>query len=302
MTRRELLMSAGSAAVAQTRTFPTVLVHEHVMVDFIGADRVRMDRYDRNEVFRTARPYLEELKKHGCIRMMECTPNFLGRDPQLLSMLSDATGIELWTNTGIYGAANHKFVPEFARQESAEQLAKRWITEVGEGWKPRFIKTGVNTAPLHELDRKLVHAAAITSRETGLPIASHTTSGQAALEQLEIIVSASVSPQKFIWVHAHNELDFDLHAKVASAGAWVEFDGINSKSASFHLQCLHALEKRKLLDRALISQDSGWYHVGEAGGGNYHGYTYIYSDFLARLSTEQARILMNQNPVAAFGS
>src|SRR6185369_12397042 len=141
MRRREFLLLAGGAAMAADQ--PSVLVHEHVMVDFIGADEIRPGRYDRDEVFRIARPRLEEIKAIGCRRLQECTPNFLGRDPELLARLSDAVGIEIWSNTGLYGAANHKYLPAFARTETAEQLARRWIAESRERWRPRFIKIGV---------------------------------------------------------------------------------------------------------------------------------------------------------------
>ena len=279
-----------------------MLVHEHVLVDFIGADQIRPGRYDREEVFKLARPKLEDLKRAGCTRLLECTPNFLGRDPELLARLSDAVGLEIWSNTGLYGASNDKFVPAFATTESAEQLARRWIAETKQAWRPRFIKIGVNRGPLDELDRKLVRAAAITSRETGLTIASHTGNGAAALEQLDIITSGRVSASKFVWVHAQNERDRAIHQKVAEGGAWVEFDGIGPKTSAIHLECVRDLAARGLLNRVLISQDSGWYHVGEPGGGEFRGYTYLYSDFLPLLEPAQAEVVMSRNPRAAFAA
>lgn len=218
--------------------------------------------------------------------------------------LADATGLEIWINTGIYGASNHKYVPKFVRGETAEKLARRWIREVQkgvDGVRPRFIKTGVNKAPLDELDRKLVKAAAITSRETGLQIASHTGDGAAALEQLEILATQMVSPRKFVWVHAQNELDQTIHERVARADGWVEFDGIGPKSVDWHLECVRFLAVRDLLGRVLISQDAGWYHVGEPGGGDYLGYTFIYTDFLPKLDPEFAWRLMVENPANSFG-
>jgi phosphotriesterase-related protein len=281
---------------------PSVLVHQHVLVDFVGADRIRLGRYDRDEVFRIARPKLEEVRQFGCQRLLECTPNFLGRDPELLARLSDVTGLEIWSNTGLYGAGAHKFVPAFARSESAEQLAKRWIAETRRPWRPRFIKIGVNSGPLDELDRKLVRAAAITSRDTGLTIASHTGDGEAALEQLGIVTAERVSLAKFVWVHAQNERDHGLHEKVARSGAWVEFDGIGPKTAAYHLECVRFLAAKRLLHRTLISQDAGWYHVGEPGGGDFRGYTYLYRDFLPLLQPAQVPVLMLENPRAAFGT
>jgi len=303
MNRREFLgcMPASLAAWAAEKT---ILVHEHILVDFAGADKVGPGRYDPEEVFRVARPKIEEVAKLGCRRLQECTPNYLGRDPKLLARLSDATGVEIWTNTGLYAANNHRHLPEFAKSESAGQLAKRWIQEAKEsvdGVQPRFIKIGVNKAPLHEWDRKVVEAAAITSKETGLTIAAHTGDGAAAVEELEIVTAAKLAPSKLVWVHAQSEKNHTIHEKLARAGAWVEFDGINVKSREWHLECVMFMAARNLLHRTLISQDSGWYRVGEPGGGEYRGYTYIYSDFLPTLKPEWARMLMVSNPVKAFG-
>jgi phosphotriesterase-related protein len=242
-----------------------------------------------------------ELKRLGCRRLLDCTPNFIGRDPELLARLSDLTGLEIWSNTGLYGAADHKYVPEFARLETADRLAGRWIAEAKSPWRPRFIKTGVNRAPLDELDRKLVRAAAITSRETGLTIASHTGDGAAALEQIAILADEKVHPSKFVWVHAQNERDHEIHARAAEAGAWVEFDGISPQSSAWHLECIRFMASRQLLSRTLISQDSGWYHVGEPEGGKYRGYTYIYTDFVPSLTAVETKLLLIANPSAAFG-
>ena len=191
MQRRDFLLASLLQNRPPTVVPRSVLVHEHVIVDFAGAESTA--KYDRDEVFRIAKPKLEELKPLGCVRLLECTPNGLGRDARLLKMLEDATGIELWTNTGIYGAAKRAGVPAYARTDSALDLSKRWISEWKkgvDGEKPRFITTAVNGFPLEDLDRKLVEAAAMTSLETGLPIASHTNGAGKALEaQLEILAS-----------------------------------------------------------------------------------------------------------------
>lgn len=304
MTRRDFVASLAAVAAAAPPG-GTVLVHEHVLVDFAGADLIRPGRYDAGEVFNAAKPKLDEIARLGCRRLLECTPNFLGRDPRLLSRLSDSTGVDPWTNTGLYGAGNHKYVPAYARAETAEQLAKRWIAEAHngvEGVKPRFIKTGVNKAPLDELDRKLVLAAAIASRETGLTTASHTGGGAAALEQLEIFDAAKTKLSQFVWVHAHNEKDHAIHRKVAQAGAWVEFDGIGEKSAAWQRECVAFMAREKLLGRTLISQDAGWYHVGEPGGGNFRSYAFLYTGFLPLLDPRWVKPLLVDNPRAAFGA
>ncbi len=308
MTRREFLPLLGAPLAAKAAPFPSILVHEHVLVDFIGADRTSRDRWKEKEVIALVKPYLEEVKRLGCRRFQDCTPNFIGRDAKLLEKLSDAAGLEIWTNTGLYAAAqDFKFLPKFAHDETASQLAVRWVNEARrgiDGVKPRFIKIGVSgVSPLHPLDRKIVEAAAITSAETGFTIASHTTSGAAALEELDLITGRGVKASKFVWVHAQNEKDQAIQEQVARAGAWVELDGIGPKTARWHLECVMNLVAKGLGERVLISQDAGWYRAGEPGGApeQFRGYAYIYTDFIAGMEQKLARQLLEHNPVKAFG-
>ncbi len=292
------------------RALGLALMHEHILVDFIGADKVSRDRYDPEQVFRTALPHLRALRASGCRTLVECTPAFLGRDAALLRRLSEAAGLNILTNTGLYGAANDKYVPGFAYQESAQQLAARWAKEFQEGIdattvRPGIIKIGVDRGPLSDIDRKLVQAAAKTHLQTGLAIAAHTGDGIAAMEELQTLKQEGVHPKAFIWVHAQNEADPELHLKAGREGAWVEFDGIQEASAEKHLQYIRNMVNNQLLERILISQDAGWYHVGEAGGGTYRPYTFLFDQFTpllrkAGISPVQVRTLLVDNPRRAL--
>src|SRR5215207_4747807 len=158
------LAAATSAGAADARgfTIQTVrgpipatdlgrtLPHEHVLVDFVGAETVSPSRYNADEVFASALPHLTQIRGLGAKSLFECTPNFLGRDPALLARLSEATGMHLITNTGLYGARQNKFIPLYARREIPQQLAARWIGEVRDGIdktdiRPGFIKSGIDT-------------------------------------------------------------------------------------------------------------------------------------------------------------
>jgi phosphotriesterase-related protein len=282
-----------------------VLVHEHILVDFGGAATAGPHRYDRDTVFRVALPHLEALKPYGVTRLHECTPNFVGRDPILLRRLQEASGIELWTNTGLYAARNFHFLPAYARTESARQLARRWIREARtgvDGMMPRFIKIGVDRGPLPPLSRKIVEAAIRTSEETGLPICSHTGDGVAAREQLELVVKKRLPADRFVWVHAQNERDATIHAELAKAGAWIEFDGISPQSRDWHLRCVREMASRGLLHKVLISHDAGWYHAEEPSGGRFRPFTYLFESFLPELEPGQADQLLIANPRSAFGA
>lgn len=303
----QVMTVLGPVAV---RRLGRVLMHEHVLVDFIGADKIEPGRYDPDEVFAKALPFLEKLKAAGCGALVECTPAFLGRDPALLGRLARASGLHLITNCGYYGAAADKFVPALAFRESADDLALRWAREFEDGIppdniRPGIMKIGVDAGPLSEIDAKLVRAAARCHRRTGLAIASHTGDGTAALAQLDILQAENVDPSAFIWVHAQNEKDASVHERAARLGAWVEFDGISSETIAEHVELVLRMKRARLLQRVLISQDAGWYHVGESGGGQFRAYDGLFTDFLPALrkagaTTKDLQTLLVENPRQAL--
>ena len=55
----------------------TTLEHEHILVDFIGADSSGYHRWDKQEVIEKAMPYLKEIQELGCETFVECTPAYL---------------------------------------------------------------------------------------------------------------------------------------------------------------------------------------------------------------------------------
>ena len=287
-----------------------VLIHEHMLVDFVGADKIAPGRYEPEEVINVVLPHLTKLKAAGCQTFVDCTPNYLGRDPGLLRRLSRASGLHIITNTGLYGAADDKYVPRFAYSESAEQLARRWTREFEKGIppsriRPGFIKIGVDAGPLSEIDAKLVAAAALTHRRTGLTVAAHTGDGTAAMEELRVLDKYQVHPSAFIWVHAQNERDPRVHLKAASMGAWVEFEALTGEGRAERVESILKMKQAGLLHRVLISNDAGWYNVGEPGGGGFHEYDVLFTEFLPRLrgaglTEDDMETLLERNPQQAL--
>lgn len=287
------------------------LTHEHVLVDFIGADSISYGRWDKKQVQSKAFPYLNSVKQMGCRTFFDCTPQFIGRDPLLLKALSDSTGLNIVTNTGYYGAGdNNKFLPANAFTETADELAERWVDEwnngiEGTGIKPGFIKIGVGSGDISELHRKIVQAAARAHLKTGLTIASHTGPGIPAFAELGILDEEGVSPDAFIWVHAQAEKDSTAHIMAAKMGAWISFDGINESNTKDYVRRLKIMKNNGLLNKVLLSHDSGWYDPAKVNGGEFHGYTAIFQKLLPLLRKEEftekeINQLLVKNPAGAF--
>src|SRR4051812_44531848 len=103
-----------------------ILEHEHVLVGFVEDGRLTPELYDRNEVVSSILPLLLKLKEAGCSTMVDCAPEYLGRDPYILRQLSDLSGIHLVTNTGFYKTP---FLPAFVYEISERDLAELWTQE-----------------------------------------------------------------------------------------------------------------------------------------------------------------------------
>jgi len=283
------------------------LIHEHIMVDFIGADRTGPHRWDPDEVVQTMRSYLHELAQRGFRGFVDCTPNYLGRDPLVLKRLSKASGIHLLTNTGLY---KEPYLPSWALEAPAEALADRWVAEWREGInhtgiKPGFVKIAVNPGPLIPVQQRIVRAAALTHLDTGLLVASHAGHAVAAHQSLDIVEAAGMDPARYVIVHANNIEDLAQHVELARRGAWLEYDGLRPDSMDWHAHLVTEMLDRGYGAQILISQDAGWYHVGEPKGGNVVPYTLLWDDFLPMLRERGVdettlKMLLVDNPQRAL--
>ncbi len=287
------------------------LIHEHLLVDFIGADSTGYHRWNRDSVVQNVLPYLMQAKERGVKTFIDCTPAYLGRDPWLLKELSAKSGITILSNTGYYGAVDNKYLPPHAFTETAGQLAERWITEFETGIEgtdvfPGFIKISVaDKVPLSDVHRKLVSAAAKTHLATGMAIASHTGPAAPALEEIALLEEEGVHPSAFIWVHAQMENDFAQYKTAAEKGAWISLDGV-VWAVDEHLERLVYCKENNLLNHVLLSHDGGWYQPGEPNGGNFMPFVAIFDELIPKLKKNgftdaDINQLLVKNPARAFG-
>ena len=302
------------------------LSHEHLLVDFRAQDeKLRSPRpYDPDEVLKVVLPHLTRLRELGCRTFVDCTPAYLGRDVALLKRISKESGLRILTVTGNYAALGLRGLPPHVLSDSVAALAERWINEWklgidGSGVRPGLIKLGFDGGPLSEVEQNLIRAAAITHLETGLTIGAHTSGpspflqnqgiknwpAESASQQLKLLEDAGVDPSAWIWIHAQNEGDLTHQVSAARRGAWISLDGIGPDTIRENVDRVIALRKEGMLDRVLISQDAGWYWIGEPGGGKFRPYDTLFTSFSpalreAGLARSEIDILLMRNPAEAF--
>ena len=285
------------------------LSHEHILVDFIGADSIQPNTWNHDSIIKAVLPYLDEIKEFKVDYFVDATPNYLGRDVLLLEKIAEKSGLRILTNTGLYGARDNKFIPSYAWKMSPEELAQMWIDEYengidGSSIRPGFIKIGVDASdPLHGMHQKLVKAAALTHLSTGLTIASHTGDAVGLWPQLTLLKEMRVSPESFIWVHAQNEKNHENYLQAAEMGCWISLDGLGWELEQ-HIEKILFAKKNGILDRILISHDSGWYDPQKENQ-TINPYTAIFEKLYPELKSqgftdEEFNQLMHENPSKAY--
>ena len=300
------IMTVADSIAAEELGF--TLTHEHIMSNF-GQDPQRTGVYDEVALRAQVVPYLKSLRDQGVHTVVDCTTAYFGRNVTLLREFASESGLRLVTNTGWYGAAKGRYIPERAFTLPADEIAAEWISEFAEGIdgtdvRPGFIKLAVNAGELRPVDRKLLESAALTHLATGMVIAVHTGNNLAAAEeQLTILEQAGVSPSAWIWTHAQHADSSAPLITAARRGAWISLDGVRENPAQQKpiLSHLLALREAGLLSRVLLSHDGN----GFPSGGSIRPFDALTSIFLPHLrdlgfSEVEIKQLVITNPREAF--
>lgn len=288
------------------------LPHEHVIVDFAGAQKTGRDRWNLDEVVARMQPYLLAAKQKGVRGFVDCTPAYVGRDPRILKKLAQNTGLHILTNTGYYGDAEGRYLPPSAHRETASQIAARWLAEwrggiEDTGVRPGFVKIRVDgladdRSHMSEMDGKLLAAAAEVSRKTRMAVTCHSP-GPSGLAAALRFAAEGGDAGKFIVAHCDDNGP-ELNRKITDAGSWVSIDGIGRKPVADHLAIVLPLLQRSP-DHILLSMDSGWYNVGEPDGGKINDYNALTDSFLpslraAGVAADQIIRVTVENPARVF--
>jgi phosphotriesterase-related protein len=291
----------------ELESIQTMLTHEHVFVDLRTPDTSGFAQAEAEAVIRLMAPELQAAAKAGISVVVECTPVGVGRRTDLLKAVSESALFPLVVPTGVY---REPWIPAWV-QDASEEALTDWMTrELTEGIEDTGIRAGwiklsAGDNGMTDCERKVLRAAAKSGAKTGAVIGSHTVKGAVVREQLDIIEGAGYTPERFIWIHAHQEDDFPLNLEMADRGAWIEYDAIGSGPDEFFIERIQRMLDAGYPNQILLSQDRGWYDPAQPGGGTPQPFTYIIHEFLPKLAASGidgavVSRLMRENPFNAF--
>lgn len=132
------------------------LVHEHICCYSEYACRMAgKDYLDKNALVDTATVYLKELKKkYGLATIVDCTPINIGRDVELLKIISEQSEINIICSTGFYYTDEPVLY-----HTTADQLC-RYIVADAQATNAGIIKCAVENETISHFQKKLLRACA----------------------------------------------------------------------------------------------------------------------------------------------
>jgi phosphotriesterase-related protein len=238
--------------------------------------------------------------------LVDWTPLGLGRDPQGLLRVSEATGLHVVAATGVHRDAHYPS-DDPLRRASAQSLAERFVADItGEGVRSGVIKVGASYHRLQPLEQTAFEAAAEAHRRTGVPVCVHTEHGTMGLSIVERLRGLGVPPESVVLAHLDRNPDPVEHAETAATGAWLQLDGPGRTKYwpdSTILALIAELNERGFGGRLLLGGDTGRASMIRAYGGG-PGMDYLFARFKPRLERELgeelSRRIFVENPARAF--
>jgi predicted metal-dependent phosphotriesterase family hydrolase len=283
------------------------LHHEHVIakpMDVGAADPdLLLDSTD------AAFAELEDAFYAGLRTIVDMTPADYGRDAVAIQWVAQRAPVHVIVVTGHH---KHLHAAPWVGDRSAKQIASVSIGEIrngidGTSMRAGVIKAGTSLNEITEVEQRVLRAAALAHLETGAPISTHTDKGTMALEQLAILQSDGVSPQRVIIGHLDFALDEDYLRRVLDTGAFVSFDQVSKTkyaSDSARADMLKRMADAGHLDQLLVSGDLARKSYWLAHGGT-PGFRYLIEScplvlMEAGFSAPEVRRILVDNPGIAL--
>ena len=235
----------------------------------------------------------------------------LGRNPEALRRISDATGLHILMGCGWY---RERAYPAYVAEESPDQLAGRIVSELRDGAgatgiRPGFIgEIGTERFHITPAQERVFRAAARAHRQTGATIMTHTTHfGELALEQLDLLEEEGVDPARVVISHLGDRFGLHWLLPIAARGPWLGIDNIGFVEGYAPLEIrannVAALIEAGYLNQILLGSDICTTSQLRRYGGP--GYAHVLETFLPMLhergiSEAELKQMTVANPARAF--
>ncbi len=239
------------------------LIHEHVLIGYPGwfIDN-RMPRFVRAEAIERVVDAFQRLHDYGVKTVVDPCPTDLGRDVEFIEEFSQRSGINLICATGVYTEAQG--IPFALRHFEVDAIADIFQREIEDGIgatgiKPGLLKIATGDQAVSDYERKMVTAASVAAKRTGLRLLSHTENCSCGHDQIDIVTGQGVAAHHLLVGHSCGRDDHEYQASLARRGAYVGFDRFGIEifnTDASRMKNVKQMIDAGLRDHVMMSHDS----------------------------------------------
>ena len=325
MAKGELMASESQMGAASSPSQQVVTVLGPVAPDDLGIalghDHLLVDSWDFTDRFSSYSGILDDeelaiqevdrFRKAGGGAIFDPTNMGLGRQPEAMCRISEATGVHVVMGTGWYRErAYEQYVFEEQPTRLAERLLRDLMIGVGDtGICAGFIgEIGTERRYISPAEERVFRAAARAQVQSGCTIMTHTTNwGELAMEQLALLREEGVDAARVVVSHVGDRTGVARLRPIAEAGAWLGIDNLGSTRGHLPLEVraelVAELWAEGFGDRILLGNDIGERDQLATYGGC--GYDNVIVNFFPLLraqgmTDDQVHAMSVENPSRAF--
>lgn len=169
-------------------------------------------------------------KDEGGKTIFDVSNRNFARDPLALQRISRRTGLNIVMGGGYFMASAHS---DTLKKAAVEETANDFINEIRNGVNSAGVRPGILGEiccgwPLHESERKVLIAAAMTQKVTGIPINVHPgKNDRAPLEIINILALNGAEPSHVTISHTERTLmTHESRVELLKTGCFMLYDSI----------------------------------------------------------------------------
>jgi phosphotriesterase-related protein len=271
----------------QAKELGFTLSHTHFMIDLWQLVKTYDGILDDEAL---ATQELLDYKGAGGCSVVEVTSGGIGRNPEALRRLSQASGVNI-----IMGAAWYREVvyPKFIYELDTNALADVVVRELTVGIDGTNVRAGVigeigtERGAITPAQERVFRACARAQQKTGVTIVTHTTHfGELALEQIALLREERVPSSRILISHLGDRIDNTSLKAIAEKGVFLSVDNIGFVNDGYATDLMRAKNVAWLiaeghLPQILLSSDFCFKTQLAAYGGK--GYAHVPNNFLPLL-------------------
>ena len=247
--------------------------------------------------------------RSGIATIVELTPIGLGRRPDALRALSQATGIHIVGATGYHRDAHY---PDghWVLTATDDELLARMSTDLTDGMDRTsalagVIKAGASLNEITVNERRRLIAAAAAAKAAGVAVVVHCEAATMGEEIAGLLIGEGLPAAQIILAHMDRDPDAARHLDLLARGVFLVYDTIGRTQYhpdSTRIELIEAICAAGRGDQLLLGLDLGKRSYLRQYGG--HGLRYLMDGFvpmlLERVGDAAVKRMLVDNAAAAF--